>query len=340
MEKRMGLCHQLGVKTIMDIDDYWKPTMDHPAYQLILAEKLDEKIKANLPLADYIMTTTPIFADTIRNFNKNVVVIPNAIDINDRQFIPDGLPKQTDRIRLGWLGGSSHLADLEILNAAIGKIIGNEYDKKSQFVVCGFDVRGEITEFNPKTKERTKRKIRPEETIWVKYEQIFTNKYQTIKDADYVKYLQTYSKEEPYPDEDQPYRRIWTKPITTYAKNYNAFDISLAPIKEHIFNKSKSQLKVLEAGFHKKALIAQDFGPYTIDLKNAWKEGKFIPGGNALMVPSVKNHKLWFKYIKLLIDNPNLVTDLAEQLHQDIVPKYNLEKVTRDRAEFYRSIIS
>ena len=184
--------------------------------------------------------------------------------------------------------------------------------KKTQFVVCGFDIRGEITMFNPQTKEKTKRKIEPHETIWAKYEQIFTNKYQTLKDEEYVKYLQTYSKDT-YNDEDQPYRRIWTKPVTTYAKNYNAFDISVAPLKEHVFNKNKSQLKVIEAAFHKKALIAQDFGPYTIDLKNAYEGGKFIKDGNALLVPSVKNHKLWYKHIKLLIDNPSMVVDLSEK---------------------------
>jgi glycosyltransferase involved in cell wall biosynthesis len=340
MERRMGQLRSLGIKTIMDIDDYWKPTIDHPAYQLILNEKLDQKIVSNLPLPEYIMTTTPIFADILSKYNKKVVIIPNAIDPTERQFLPDGVEKKTDRIRVGWLGGSSHLADLEILHAAVGKLIGGGYDKKTQFVVCGFDVRGEITEYNPQTKEKKKRKITPEETIWVKYEKIFTNKYQTLPDEDYVKYLQTYSRD-PYDksDEDQPYRRIWTRPITTYAQNYNAFDISLAPIKEHIFNKAKSQLKVIEAAFHKKALIAQDFGPYTIDLKSAYEDGHFTKNGNALIVPSIKNHKLWFKYIKLLVDNPSLITDLAERLHEDITPKYNLEKVTRDRAEFYKSIV-
>ena len=31
----------------------------------------------------------------------------------------------------------------------------------------------------------------------------------------------------------------------------------------------KSQLKVIEAGFYKKALIASQVGPYTLDLKHA-----------------------------------------------------------------------
>jgi hypothetical protein len=120
------------------------------------------------------------------------------------------------------------------------------------------------------------------------------------------------------------------------------YDIEVDGVHEYNANGFKnhnSQLKVIEAGFHKKALIAQDFGPYTIDLKNAYEDGKFIADGNALIVPSVKNHKLWYNHMKLLIDNPTFVSDLSEKLHEDIVPKYNLEKVTRDRAEFYKSIV-
>ena len=32
-----------------------------------------------------------------------------------------------------------------------------------------------------------------------------------------------------YDDKNMPYRRIWTKPIDSYAKGYNEFDIALAP---------------------------------------------------------------------------------------------------------------
>ena len=70
------------------------------------------------------------------------------------------------------------------------------------------------------------------------------------------------------------YNRVWTKPVTSYASNYRLFDVSLAPIKNHIFNRVKSQLKVIEAGFYKKALIASNLGPYTIDLKNSDSGGR------------------------------------------------------------------
>jgi glycosyltransferase involved in cell wall biosynthesis len=146
-------------------------------------------------------------------------------------------------------------------------------------------------------------------------------------------------KEEEYPNEkDFGYRRVWTKHINTYATNYSKFDISLAPIKNHIFNRVKSQLKVIEAGFYKKAIIASEVGPYTIDLKHSIKFGKFVDG-NALLVKEERNHSDWAKHIKTLAYNPNMVIDLGERLYESVKDKYDLRNVTKTRAEWYKSLI-
>jgi glycosyltransferase involved in cell wall biosynthesis len=100
----------------------------------------------------------------------------------------------------------------------------------------------------------------------------------------------------------------------------------------------KSQLKVIEAGFYKKALIASNVGPYTIDLKHAMKNGEFTDG-NALLVDEPKNHSDWSKYIKKLVDNPNMIVDLGEKLYETVSHKYHLDTVTHERASFYKSLI-
>ena len=117
-----------------------------------------------------------------------------------------------------------------------------------------------MTMIDEKTGKQTQRPIKPEESVWYKYEQLFTDNYKIVS-GDYKKELLGFQKKSISGDLDSTYRRVWTKPITTYASNYNYFDVSIAPLKEHMFNKVKSQLKVIEAGFHKKALIAQDYGP-------------------------------------------------------------------------------
>jgi len=323
----------LGIIMIGDIDDYWLPTKEHPIHQLIIENQMHRKIVDNLRVCDYVTTTTEIFANEIRKINKNVIVLPNAIDPKEPQFNEPTLP--SDKVRVGWLGGSSHLHDLKLLEGMVSKL--SPIQDKLQYYVCGFDIRGTVTEINKETGERKQRPIKPEETVWVKYEQIFTDNYKIIS-PEYKLFLDNF-KEEDYPAvKNENYVRVWTRPVDSYARNYSNFDISLAPIKNHIFNRMKSQLKVIEAGFYKKAIIASNIGPYTIDLKHGMKNGEFTDG-NALLVDEVKNHSDWAKYIKKLVENPNMITDLGERLYETVSQKYDLNIVTKTRAEFYKSLI-
>ena len=323
----------LGIIVVGDIDDYWLPTKEHPIHNLIIENQLHKKIVANLKAASYVTTTTEIFANEIRKINKNVIVFPNAIDPKEPQFNEPTLP--SDKIRVGWLGGSSHLHDLKLLDGMVSKL--SPLQDKLQYYVCGFDTRGTVTEINSQTGEHTKRNILPAETVWASYEKIFTQNYSIVSD-DYKKNLLNYS-QEAYPNElDEAYVRVWTKPVTSYAKNYSKFDVSLSPIKNHMFNRMKSQLKVIEAGFYKKALIASNLGPYTIDLKHCLKNGEFVDG-NAMLVEENRNHSDWSKFIEKLVKNPNLAKDMGERLYETVKDKYDLNIVTKARAEFYKSIL-
>jgi len=323
----------IGVVVIVDLDDYWLPGKEHPIHSLIVQDKIDVKIMDNLKVASYVTTTTNIFADEIKKINKNVVVLPNAINPSENQFKQP--IEESNRIRIGWLGGSSHLHDLKLLEGFVIKNISLK--DKVQYVLCGFDTRGTVTEINQNTGERKQRPIRPEETVWARYEEIFTNNYSIIPN-EYKDFLMKFTDTEFEGEKDFSYRRVWTKPINTYASNYSKFDISLAPIKNHIFNRVKSQLKVIEAGFYKRALIASEIGPYTIDLKHSFNNGTF-GSGNALLVDEKRNHSDWAKYIKILVNNPNLITDLGESLYESVKDRYDLRNVTKTRREFYLSLI-
>lgn len=333
-------CNKLGIVTFMDIDDHWAPGPHHPAYHIIKNNEIDKKILGNLRSAENIITTTPIFADELRRVtrNENVYVLPNAIDASEKQFTPNLEP--SDRIRIGWLGGSSHLKDLELLEGLVGKLKGDGLLDKVQFVLCGYDLRGSVTMIDENGKQ-TQRPIKPKESVWYKYEQIFTANYTSVS-KEYKDFLLTFKKGEYKDVANEPYRRVWTKPISTYASNYNLFDISLAPIEENLFNKVKSQLKVIEAGFHKKAIVAQDFGPYQIDLVNAYQKpaskrdvSKFDETANSLLVSSSKNHKQWYQHLKRLITNPERIAILQENLHNTVKDTYSIEAVTKNRRELY-----
>ena len=270
MESLLNRCDDLGIVTIMDIDDHWSPGPNHPAWEIIKSNELDKKILNNLKLSRNITTTTQIFAEHMKKINENIYVLPNAIDTDEKQYQSNSV--KSDRIRIGWLGGSSHLKDLELLGNLVNNFKSNNLLDKVQFVLCGYDLRGSMTMIDRKTGKQTQRPIKPKESVWYKYEKIFTDNYTIVSD-EYRDFLLEFKNEEYSNVENEPYRRVWTKPITSYASNYDLFDISIAPLVESDFNKVKSQLKVIEAGFHKKALIGQDFGPYQIDVNNAYERG-------------------------------------------------------------------
>lgn len=333
--ERISKLKSMGIKVVMDIDDFWTVDHRHPMYHQIKANEIPRKKVELMRASDWVSCTTEVFAKSIKTrLNlKNVVIFPNAIDPEESQFQPK--PTESEMIRFGWLGGSSHFHDIELMTSGISSTLNNY--KNTQFVLCGFDLRGNVTEMNPKTGEKRVRPIQPMETVWYKYEQIFTDKYKSV-DEEYKNHLLTFT-ESDYDTSTKRYKRVWTQPVGRYAMNYNLFDVSLAPLVPSDFNANKSQLKAIEAGFHKKALIASETLPYTIDLVDALDYGNFNSKGNALLVSPSKNHKQWAQSMKKLIENPNMIEDLGNRLYETVKDKYSLVNVSINRTQFFKSII-
>ena len=67
-------------------------------------------------------------------------------------------------------------------------------------------------------------------------------------------------------------------------------------------------------------------------------DGNFVDG-NALLVDENRNHSDWAKFIEKLVKNPNMAKDMGERLYETVKDKYDLNVVTKARAEFYKSIV-
>ena len=114
----------------------------------------------------------------------------------------------------------------------------------------------------------------------------------------------------------------------------NVYDIEVDEIHQYNGNgiiNHNSNLKQVECWTRKLPVVCSDIPPYNV-------HGKHLE--NCVLIPNEKNaHKYWVKYLKRLILNPDLRKQIGEQLYNDFKDEYNLENVTKKRAEFYRAAV-
>lgn len=329
-------CRSHGVKFIMDLDDYWDLGKYHPSSADAKKIGLDKIIKDNIKLVDYMTTTTDIYKKEIEKYHPNVKVFVNAIDTSEEQFIPKNNP--SDRIRFGFIMGSSHLHDMEMLIGMTNKLPKDILDK-IQFVLCGYDLRGSVVYTDTDGQQKT-RPIYPYESVWYAYEQILTDNYKLVS-PQYKEWLHRFIPNAKYIHEDKEfYKRRWTKGIMSYCTHYNDIDVLLVPLDNNDFNMYKSELKLIEAGMMNKAAVVSNFGPYQIGTVNYFEKGGVVnPEGNCILIDQNKAHKDWAKTIEKLVKNPEHIEKLRENLHNSIKDKYDLTNVTHERAAWYKEIV-
>jgi len=382
--------HSFGVKVILDIDDYWEVSREHPLYHAVKKDNLKDKIVGNLKIVDGVSTTTSVYADYIKPYNKNILIIPNGVNRNLKEWIPANDKCSYDKLRILYLAGSSHLQDVSLLKDSFERLIADPaIENKFQVHLSGFDLRGTTTnyivneefvkelqgmglftdqlykklvatnfnitnipeipkqivdKYNGNTIREETRPINPQETVWTRYEEIFTSNYKLIKDKDYHNFLLKFDLESTYEKQaEQNYFRHKTQGLYKFAENYKHGDVALAPIKvygkgvmddnsDNRYQFAKSNLKVIEAAFHKVPVIASDVPIYNHD--KDWVDGK-----NILYVNPDRQYKDWYKKIKYCINNPNHVKDMGEAAYELACKRYDIDVLSHIRADFYRGLI-
>lgn len=329
-------CKANNITTIMDIDDYWDLGQWHPQNLHNKATNGPQKTIANLKMVDYVTTTTTLFANDIKKYNPNVMVFPNAANTDEPQWKPDF--SHTDKLRVGYVMGSTHKHDMEQVRSLTNQL--GPIRDKVQFVLCGYDIRGTMTLIGPDKQIQGNRPIKPEESVWYDYEKMVTDNY-AICSPEYKAFLETFVPNSQYPNvENEHYRREWTKDLSSFGTHYNNLDILLVPLDANAFNYHKSELKLVEAGVKHKGAIASNFGPYTIGTKSLFKKGGEIdPEGNCILIDQERAHKDWAKAIKKLVEHPEYVKLLQDNLAKHVAENYDLEKWSAIRADWYKSIV-
>lgn len=337
----------LGIKVLMDIDDYWDLPKNHYMYPASQKLGVPASTVSTLKQVDWVTTTTSYFATKISEYNTNITILPNCISPDAEQFKKKTI--ENSRVRFGWIGGVFHGADMLMAKGSFGKFNSSGLLNDIQICLGGFNLNGEnvetIKQQNTTFKRDRKKIIQDYRTEqkhktmaveninfmlpeYLQMEEIITDDYK-ICDRDYVEYLRQYTPEMEHLSYDKCYRRLWGKPVDKYGELYNEVDVSIVPLKDNEFNRCKSELKIVEAGYMGKAVIVSDVTPYAEWIKD---------GVNGLKVSPNRNGIDWFVAIKRLAKEPELRKDLSLALEETIHKCFDLDEHNKTRVQLYKKL--
>lgn len=369
-----------GTVLIADIDDFWKLHKLHPFYNMSQEKKLHVPIVENLKIADYVTTTSDLFATEIKKVTgkDNVKVFYNSVDPTwMKQFQNNWKPDPDGLVRITYMAGSSHMVDVQQLKTVVNVLQGSpETKNKFKITIAGWDTEGSTTDisFNqdfsaelqklglwtsdvvkainkskgdvdqiPKISQELKDKYR---------DKVFNSEQRDIKSEESV-YL-VYEKiltDNHNIIENQDYMD-W---LNNYERNVK-FE-NEGNFARRWTQKANTYAQVLdETDIVLAPLANNEFNTMKSNLKQVECWTRKLPivcsdippynvhgrhMENCILIPAEKNaHKYWKKHLKKLIVDADLRKRLGEQLYEDFKDDYNLADVTKKRAEFYKAAVA
>lgn len=292
-----------GTKIVVDVDDHWVLPANHVNKEWMATEK-DKATVENLKIADLVICTSMRLQEEVRQYNKNTVVIPNALPFGEGLYQP---LQRTENKKMAFMyaGGATHLPDVRLLEGKFRKIGSDPFIKNNaEFILAG-------------------------------YEQAKKRRYKTK--ADYDAKNDNYIIEEargPYQDmkaifsQTGSYRVLPTAHVTEYIQYYDQADVSLIPLVDARWNSYKSCLKVLEAATRELPVIVSAVAPYKDELHEC-------PG-----IMWVNEPDDWIKSIKACIKAKEGAKMMGRWTADWIKEHYSLSKWNLVRKQVFQSLVS
>jgi len=369
-----------GTVLIVDIDDYWVLHKNHPFYHMSKEKNLHVPIIENLKIADYVTTTTDVFADEIRKITgkDNVNVFYNSIDPKwMKQFQDNWEPDPDGKVRITYMAGSSHMGDVQQLDGVINYLQSSPETKdKFKVIIAGWDTEGNTTDitFNQefraelekmglwthevvkainKSKGDVDQIPRIPQSIKEKYrDKVFNSEKRDIKSEESVYLIYERILTDNHRLIENPDYLQW---LMNFERNVEFEDED--NFGRRWTQKANTYAQVLdETDIVLAPLADNEFNRMKSNLKQVECWTRKLPivcsdippynvhgkhMENCVLIPSAKNsHKYWKKYLKKLILDAELRKKIGEQLYEDFKTEYNLENVTEKRAIFYDKVVA
>jgi len=128
--------------------------------------------------------------------------------------------------------------------------------------------------------------------------------------------------------QNKHYNRIPARSVYEYMYGYNDVDVTYAPVNKTEFNRSRSELKVVEAGWMGKALICSNMDYYTEHIKH---------GENGFIVSKAEESG-WYRYTKQLILDKDLREGMAKNLQEYVKKNFPHPEIFSKKGNLYRRL--
>lgn len=108
-------------RIVVDVDDWWHLDPHHIMFKHSKENNHAAHHEKHLRIADAVTTTHERLAEQVYKFNKNVVVVPNAIPRHE-YFPTEHIPSSGGLKRIFWQGSVTHEADVNLLRNTVKKL--------------------------------------------------------------------------------------------------------------------------------------------------------------------------------------------------------------------------
>lgn len=292
-----------GMKTVVDMDDMWHLSPDHPSYYTWQQGKVGENIEEHIKTADLVICTSMLLQDKVREINKNTVVIPNALPYGQLNYKPD--PKSHNKMTFMYMGGATHYNDIKLLEGKFRRIGSDNWIKdRAEFILAGYDKSKQKKFYTNEDRAADNNNYITEDVTWGEYDKMSTVFSHTGS-----------------------YRVLPSIPLWDYIDYYDHADVALVPLVLNSWNKYKSELKLVECAAKEIPAIVSKVEPY-------WPELKDCPG-----IMWVDTDKNWLNWIKYCIKNPQQVKEMGKQLSEYIRERYGLMEWNQVRYDVIKSLL-
>jgi len=299
----IGLAKEMGKFVWYDTDDLLTNIYDdHRLKQLYVENDLENLTKYIYANSDLVTVTQQKFAKRVAPFcTGTLAVIKNAIDYELPAWnAPKRPPMRKNQMRVGWVGGIHHEADVKEF-AAVPSMVNQKAGRER--VHWGFYGRPPRDPNNPDDWQQE---------VWDNYERTLLKGFKGAKNWDVYQAL----------------------PSSDYGIMYSNIDIAIAPLQNNEFNDSKSDIKVAECGRYKVPLVATDVGCYSDTIING-QTGYLIPPDappqewTRVLTSLIKNPKK----VREMGENLHSITENLFDLRKVVYHRLDVLKFAMDQKE-------